>query len=90
MGNGYVYLLFLLLLHCVELRQLSFLAGGGFLLTDSFHRFSSEKPDGLHEILVCGGCPHGKIGWRSLRFALCLFIYLFIFVYLLLVCMFTF
>ena len=55
---------------------LNFLVGGGFLLTDSFHRFSSEKSRGLHKVLVCGGSPHGKIGWRSLCFALCLFIYL--------------
>ena len=49
-----------------------------FLLMDGFHRFSSEKSDGLHEILVCGESPHGEIGWRSLCFALCLIIYLFI------------
>ena len=51
---------------------------GGFLLADSFHRFSAEKPGELHEILVCGGSPHGEIGWRSLCFRLCLFICLFI------------
>ena len=27
---------------------------------------------------VCRGSPHGEIGWRSLCFLLCLFIYLFI------------
>ena len=57
---------------------LNFLVGDGFLLTDSFHRFSGENPAALHEILVCGGSPHGEIGWRNLCFALCLFIYLFI------------
>ena len=44
---------------------LNFLVGGGFLLADSFRRFSGEKPGGVH----------GKIGWRSLHFALSLFIY---------------
>ena len=52
--------------------------GGGFLLKDSFRRFSGEKPGGLHEILVCRGSPHGEIELRSLCFALCLFIYLFV------------
>ena len=54
------------------------MVGGGFLLTDSLHRFSGEKPDELHEILVCRRSAHSEIGWRSLYFALCLFIYLFI------------
>ena len=57
---------------------LNLLVGGEFLLTDNFQKFSSEKPDGLHEILVCGRTPHGEIGWRSLCFAQCLFIYLFV------------
>ena len=57
---------------------LSFMVGCGFLLTDSFHRFSGEKPGELHKILICGGSPQGKIGWRSLCFALCLCVYLFI------------
>ena len=57
---------------------LNLLVGGEFLLTDSFQKFSSEKPDGLHESLVCRRTPHGEIGWRSLCFAQCLFIYLFI------------
>ena len=29
------------------------MVGGGFLLTDSFHRFSGEKSGELQEILVC-------------------------------------
>ena len=41
---------------------------GGVLLMDSFHRFSGEKPDGLHQILVCGESPHGEIGWRRFCF----------------------
>ena len=53
--------------------------GGGFVLADSFHIFSLEKLGGLHEFLVCGGSPHGEIGWRSFCFAQCLFIYLFIY-----------
>ena len=57
---------------------LNFVVGRGVLLTDSFQRFSSEKPGGLHEILVCGGSPHGEIGWRSLYFVLSFFIYLFL------------
>ena len=57
---------------------LNFMVGGGVLLTDSFHRLSGEKPGELDKILVCGGSPHGEIGWRSLCFTLCLFIYLFI------------
>ena len=32
---------------------LNFMVGGGFLLTDSFHRFSGEKSGELQEILVC-------------------------------------
>ena len=62
------------------------MVGGGFLLTYSFRRFSGEKPRELHEILVCGGSPHGDIGWRSLCFVLCLFIYLFI-IYLFIACL---
>ena len=54
-------------------------------MTDSFHRLTAGKPGELHEILICGGSPHGEIGWRSLCFALCLFIYLFI--YCLFVCL---
>ena len=46
---------------------LNFMVGGGWV---------SEKPGGLHEILVCRGSPCGEIGLRSLCFALCLFIYL--------------
>ena len=64
---------------------LNFMVGGRFLLKDSFHRFSGEKPGELHEIFFCGGFPHGEIEWRSLCFALCLFIYLFI--YCLFVCL---
>ena len=71
------------------LFPLNFLVGGGFLLTDSFHRFLNEKPGGLHENLVCRGSLHDEIGWRSLCFAQCLFICL-LFVYLLLVSMFAF
>ena len=47
-------------------------------MTNSLHRFSGEISGGLHEILVCGESPHGEIGWRSLCFALPLFIFLFI------------
>ena len=67
---------------------LNLLVGGEFLLTDSFQKFSSEKPDGLHEILVCGRTPHGEIGWRSLCFAQCLFIYLFS-MYLFIACLYV-
>ena len=47
--------------------SLNFLVVGGFLLTDSFHRFLSEKPGGLHEILVCGSCllVHASVMWFS-------------------------
>ena len=65
---------------------LNFPVGGGFLLADIFRRFLGEKPGGLHEILVCGGSPHGEIGWRSLSFSLILFIYLFI-IFLFLTCL---
>ena len=56
---------------------------------DSFHRFSSEKPSGLHEILVCRGSLHCEIGRRSLCFALCLLIFLvyYLFIYYLFVCL---
>ena len=57
---------------------LNFLVRGGFLFVDSLQRLSGEKPGGLHEILVCGGSPHGEIEWRSLYFVLSLFTYLFI------------
>ena len=57
---------------------LNFMVEGGFLLTDSFHRLSGEKPGELHENLVCRGLPHGEIGCRGLCFAYCLFLYLFI------------
>ena len=56
---------------------LNFLAGGRFVLADSFRRFSGGKPGWLHKVLVCGGSPHGEIGWRSLYFVLSLFIYFF-------------
>ena len=86
----YLFTIFIVIaLRVMEAFPLNILAGGGFLLTNSFHRFLSEKPGGLHEILVCGGSPPGEIGWRSLRFALYLFICL-LCVYLLLVCMFAF
>ena len=51
--------------------------GGGFLLVDSFHRFLGEIPGGLHEILVCGGSPHGEIVFCAVSiysFIICLFI----------------
>ena len=70
---------------------LNFLVGGGFLLADSFHRFSGEKPGGLHKISVCGRSPYGEIEWRSLCFTLFLFFYLFIiclFIVFLCVCFF--
>ena len=67
---------------------LNFLVRGWFLLTDSFHRFSGEKPGGLHEVLVYRGSPQGEIKWRSLCFALCLFIYLFI-IYLFIACLYV-
>ena len=51
---------------------------GGFLLEDIFPKFLSEALGGLREISVYGGSPHGENGWRSMCFALCLFIYLFI------------
>ena len=60
----------------MKVFPLYFLVGGGFLLMDTFNRFSSEKPGGLHEILVSGGSPQGEIGMKSFRFALYLFIYL--------------
>ena len=47
-------------------------------MADSFQGILGEKAGGLHEISVCGETPHGEIGWRSLCFALCLFIYVFI------------
>ena len=56
---------------------------------DRFHRFSSEKAGGLHEILVCRGSLHVEIGWRSLCFALRLLIVLvyYLFIYYLFVCL---
>ena len=73
------------------------MVGYGFLLEDSFHRYSGKSSEGLRELSVGGGSPHGEIGRRSLYFALCLFIYLFIYsfiyllsVYLLFIYIFTF
>ena len=56
------------------------MARNGFLLVDSFHIFLSKTPGGLNKISIFVGSLHGEIGWRSLCFALCLFVYyLFIF-----------
>ena len=75
----YLFSIFIFIaLRGMKAFPLNFMVAGGFLLTDSFHRFSGEKPGELHKILVCGGSPQGKIGWKSLCFALCLCIYLFI------------
>ena len=74
----FIYYFIVIALRLMKAFPLSFMVGCGFLMTDSFHRFSGEKPGELHKILVCGGSPQGKIGWRSLCFALCLCIYLFI------------
>ena len=53
--------------------------GRGVLLADSFHRFSSEHPRGCTKSRqFCRRSLHGEIGWRSLCFALYLFICLFI------------
>ena len=62
-------------------------------MTDSFHRFSSEKPGGLHEILVCGRYPHGEMrreAWVEKLVFCAVFIYLFVyylFIYCLFVCL---
>ena len=58
--------------------------GSGFLLVDSFHRFLGEIPGGLHEILVCGGSPHGEIVFCVV--SIYLFIY-YLFIYCLFVCL---
>ena len=82
----YLFTIFIVIaLRAMHAFPLNFMVGGRFLLKDSFHRFSGEKPGELHEIFFCGGFPHGEIEWRSLCFALCLFIYLFI--YCLFVCL---
>ena len=75
----YLFTIFIVFaLRGMKAFPLNFMVRGGFLLTDSFYRFSGEKPGELLKILVCEGSPHGEIRWRSLCCALCLFIYLFI------------
>ena len=59
------------------------MVGGGFLLTDSLHRFSGEKPDELHEILVAEDLRTVKLGGeacilRCVYLFICLIICLFI------------
>ena len=71
--------------------------GGGVLLADSFHRFSGEHPGGLHKISIVLPTISARgnwmeklvfcaIGWRSLCFALYLFVY-YLFIHCLFVCL---
>ena len=51
--------------------------GGGVLLADSFHRFSSEKTGGLHEISVVRRIS-ARGNWMEKPVFCAVFIYLFI------------
>ena len=75
----YLFTIFIVIaLRGMKAFLVNFMLGGGFPLADSFQRFLSEKPGGLHEVLVCGRSLHREIGWRSLYFVVSLFIYLLI------------
>ena len=64
---------------------LNFLVGGWFLLTDSFHRFSGEKPSGLHEVQFTEDLRKVKLSGEAC--VLCC-VYLFI-IYLFIACLYV-
>ena len=71
MMDIFIYYLIVIALCGMKTFPLNFPVGGVFLLANIFRRFLGEKPGGLHKILVCGGSPHGEIGYGEIE--ACLF-----------------
>lgn len=68
-----------------------FLGGQSVQLAESFYRFSGKRSGrALHEISVCGGYPHGKIGWRSFCVLHQVYLFICLLVVLFIVCAFAF